>query len=455
MVSKIPERVWTRWAPALGILGVMLCYALFLYRHAINIPYADDIFDILQLLINVVKSTDFTHTFKLLFAQHNEHRTLSSRLVYYLLLIVAGEINFRTLIFLANLAIPLMLLLFWLSIRHHRYALLILLPVALVLFQPRFYELSFWSMAGFAYMFVYLYAFASLSCLREVGLIRFLAAVVFASLGTFTLASGQLIWLVGFASLLHQALVVRRISLAYPVCWMCCAALILLAWRIGYETQNTMDFIWNGLLEQPRHYAAYFLVLLGNALSESSVALAVSAGGVMLIIAGYTSVRSIPRNDISLELYAGYIVLSIVVTTLGRASATSLEFALMSHYSLPSVLLLATTIAMLGSRLPASGQKMSVYAVAILLTAAYWVSSFQVHTVRLQQVLERTVKNYNQNTYWAFAKSTVETNAIVSEAIAMGIYKPPPRPYPMPDVAPAASPRPEVGVNVQDGPGAE
>jgi hypothetical protein len=229
----------------------------------------------------------------------------------------------------------------------------------------------------------------------------------------------------------------------------------LLAWRIGYDTPNTMDFIWNGLLERPLHYAAYFLVLLGNALSQSSVLLAVSVGSVMLIIVGYTSVRSIPRNDISLELFAGYIVLSIVVTTLGRASATSLEFALTSHYSFPSVLLLATTIAMLASRLPASRQKLPVYAVVTLLAAANWVSSFQIHTVRLQQGLERTVKNYNQNTYWAFASSTVETNSIMSEAIAMGIYTPPPRPYPMPNVAPAASPRPEPGVNARNGPGVE
>ncbi len=438
MAKKIPEQVWTHWLPVFGIAGVMLYYALFLYRYALNIPFADDIYDVLQFLSDVTQSTEWKHTVELFFAQTNEHRTLSSRLVYYLMLIVAGEINFRTLIFLANLAIPLLITLLYFAIRSHSRALLILLPVALVLFQFRAYEIHFWTMAGFAYMYVYVFAFASLSCLRQVNLTRFLAALVFASLGTFTLASGQLIWLVGFASLLHQSLVVRRIALTYAACWMVCAAMVLIAWRIGYETQFTMQFILNDFLFEPQHHITYFLVLLGNAAGENSVLLAACTGSVLLLVVGYSSVYSITRKDISLQLFACFIVLSVFAMALGRAPFTDLNYALSSRYGFPSVLLLATTIALLCSSLSVNSKILKRMSVITLLAAVYWVSSFQIYPAKAQVMQAMTVGNFNWGKYWAYGSPYSETGPIVEKATALGIYKPPARPHPAPNTVPSS-----------------
>lgn len=433
MTRKISEQVWTRWLPALGIAGVMFYYALFHYQHALNIPFADDIHDVLLFLTNVVQSTERMHTLELFFEQTNEHRTLSSRLIYYMAFFSEGEINFRTLVFLANIALPLLLMMLYLPLRNHPKALLMLLPAALVLFQIRSYELSFWSMSAFAYMFVYLYAFASLSCLRKVSFVRFLLAVVFASLGSFTFASGQLIWLVGLVSLLQQALVLRRISLAYVVCWAVCAVLVLMVWRIGYETSNTMAVMLTYFFEEPLHGTAYFLELLGNAVSGDSVWLSACAGLVMLVIVVYLSIRGITREDVSLELFSGYIVISVFAISLGRAPLTTLEYALTSRYSFPSVLLLATTIVLVASRAPVGFAKLRVYSVIILLACAYWMSAFHVYPVMLQRMLQRTVSLYNQEKYWAFGRPMKETNAIAEEAISLGIYKPPLRPHPKPD----------------------
>ena len=124
----------------------------------------------------------------LLFAQYFNHRTLSNRLIYYVMLLATGEVNFRTTVFLANLALPLLLMLLYLTIRHQTYRWLVLLSAALLLFGLRTYELSLWT-SPMDDMFVYVYGFASLICLRKVGLARFLAALVFASLGAFTLAN--------------------------------------------------------------------------------------------------------------------------------------------------------------------------------------------------------------------------------------------------------------------------
>ncbi len=440
----------TQWVPAFGILGAMLFYALFLYRHALNIPFNDDIFDVLQVLNGIVQSNDLKDTLTVLSAQFIEHRTFSSRLVYYLVLLITGEVNFRTLVFLANLAIPLLLVLFYLAIRHHSRVLLVLFPAALILFSLRAYELMFWPMAGFSNMYVYLYAFASLSCLRDVGLIRFLAALLFAALGAFTLASGQLIWLFGFASLLHQALIVRRISLSYAICWAFCAVFVLLVWHMNFEPTGSIDSMFKSLRAVPLYKTQYFFALLGSAFSDRNLLLAMGAGVVMLCLVVFFSIRSFADKDVTLMLFAWYIILCAFLVTLGRSGdgvavgfirVTVLEAALKSRYSFSSLLLAATIIVLVASQrnfVHAGKAEGFTFFSVILLSAVFWGYSFKTYQPLLQSRLEKRVNHYNREEYLCFFASNEETSLIVNEAISLGIYRPPARPHPRPSVVPTS-----------------
>ena len=106
---KVPEgSLLTQWLPAVLIVLVIIFYFRFLYGNAINVPFADDIFDVLQVLSGVSLAEDKATAFQILFAQHNDHRTLASRLLYCLVYAISGEIDFRQLIFLANLALILL-----------------------------------------------------------------------------------------------------------------------------------------------------------------------------------------------------------------------------------------------------------------------------------------------------------------------------------------------------------
>ncbi len=147
------------------------------------------------------------------FRQYNDHRTNASRLLVYGAYLVQGEVNFRTLTFLANLALPLILLLFYLSVRGEEYRWVFLLVSALLLLNLRSYTIVLWSQPAFAYYCVIFYAFACLFTLHKVTLPKFVLAAVLCTLATFTYASGQIVWLLGLASLLHQCLVTRRRSL--------------------------------------------------------------------------------------------------------------------------------------------------------------------------------------------------------------------------------------------------
>ena len=88
----------TSWqAAALYITAVIAYYGWFLYQQAMNIPMADDITDVLGVISGILQARDGDTVLALLFEQHNDHRTLSSRLVFYAIYLVEGEVNFRTL----------------------------------------------------------------------------------------------------------------------------------------------------------------------------------------------------------------------------------------------------------------------------------------------------------------------------------------------------------------------
>lgn len=437
MSGKILEKAVILWVPVAGLAAVLLHHALFLYWHAVNIPYADDIFDMLGVLSATVQSNDPSQTFGLLYAQYFNHRTLSNRLIHYLVLLVTGEVNFRTTVFLANLVLPLLLLLLFLTIRQQTYRWWILLSAALILFGLRTYELTLWT-APMDDMYVYVYAFAALICLRQARWVRFAAAVVFASLATFTLANGQLIWLVGLISLLHRSLVLRRATLIYVYGWLLSAGIVLSLWHLGFDKGYSASTVLGMLLKAPLHPIAYFLSLMGNAVSGSSTLVATSVGCGLLFLIGYSSVRRFREEDLTLEFFAWFIVLSLLTITFGRAPLTAIEYALSSRYALPSSLLLILVVAALAHHVSLRWQNMGTYFVIFLLCALHYGASFQTYRPALQHMLEKRVASYNRGKYWAFGSSHQETTAVVMTAVADGIYTEPPRPHPLPSIAPSS-----------------
>ncbi|MFT4520442.1 MAG: hypothetical protein ACI9JM_002845 [Halioglobus sp.] len=441
MPTQLPRGFWTKWVPAFGTLLVALYFAIFLYKHALNIPYHDDILDVLNFLTQLSQTTDLSYGIGLFFEGHNEHRTLASRIIYSLAFLFEGEANFRTLTFLGNLGIPLLLTMLYITVRRHEHAWLILLPAALVLLQLRTYGLYFFSMSAFAYFYVYFYGFAAIACLHNVNSRRFMAAAIFATLGTFTLASGQLIWIIGLLSLLHQRFILRRGSYAYPFAWLICTVLVLAIWRIDYETQRSMTVTLGNLADIPLHTLLFFLTLCGSAIVDNNVSLAVGAGAIMVCAFIYSALRNLSRDNITLELFVAYILITILSITLGRAAFGELPFALLSRYAFSSTLLLTTTIVMCLYRAPRSVRKPGTYFTVLVLAIGYWLYSFQIYSGALQWELEDRVSRYNKNQYWVIPYPIKETNAIVKESIALDIYHPPARPHPTPTVAPEAKRR--------------
>lgn len=93
-----------------AIIIVALVYFSTVNTYALNLPYRDDYNAILEFL-NKFKLAGFGEKIALLFSQHGEHRILSSRIVYALYYTITGTINFKDIIFIANLQVVGILLL--------------------------------------------------------------------------------------------------------------------------------------------------------------------------------------------------------------------------------------------------------------------------------------------------------------------------------------------------------
>lgn len=437
--------LFVRWLPQLAFIAVIANHLWFVYSHAINIPYQDGIYDFLRF-VNLVEAADGAKGvfFAELFEQYIFHRTSTQRLFVYVAYLVEGEVNFRTLTILANLVVSLILLLFYLSVRGEKYRWIWLLVSALLLLHLRTYTLVLWSQPAFPYYSVFFFAFAGLFALHKVTIPKLLLAGILCTFSAFSYASGQVVWLLGLASLLHQCLISGRRSLIYPAIWLLIAITVLIVWSVDYTggsvTGNTYlglnlnplslpDQLYDAPLYQVMvRYAAFFLVMLGSAFTNSSAWGAGTAGLIVLAVLSFISVRFLKQEDIRLALCCWFAVASATAVTAGRAIWLSPEYILVTRYSFLSVILVSTLALLLQTKFKLFKTPL-VYPV-ILLAGTYWVWAHRHFEGPLQNFMNERYKAFNNERYPVLGRPSTETAAVVREAISTGLYKPPCRPFP-------------------------
>lgn len=145
------------------ILMPAVLYMVMISQYAVNIPYMDDYHAILDFLCNF-KTADFSHKISLLFSQHNEHRILSSRIIYVIYYNIFGDIDFKSIIFLANLEL---LFIFFIAVYFIKRCLpkywnIAAFILALGFFDINNYENGDFAMAGLQNYGVMLWFMASL-----------------------------------------------------------------------------------------------------------------------------------------------------------------------------------------------------------------------------------------------------------------------------------------------------
>lgn len=125
---------------AIVLIPAIICFTL-INKYALNLPSQDDYDAILGFLIKYKNATGWDKLTVCL-SQHNEHRILSSRIIYLLYDSLAGGINFRGIIFIGNIQLLIVFIIVVEFIKKAlpKYWVLASLVMSLCLFDPNNWE---------------------------------------------------------------------------------------------------------------------------------------------------------------------------------------------------------------------------------------------------------------------------------------------------------------------------
>ena len=306
-----------------------------------GIVYWDEFDTALALVVKLKEGTTplgFAHD---LFALSNEHRMVTSRLLFACSYWFTGTIDFALIdVFGRGTIVGMCLLLVaFAGTARRRWCLAALL--AFLLFQLEHYENFLWSGSSIDHFQVLLLAAAALIAVARGSLAGALTGAAIATLATFTLAQGLAVWPAGAATLYLAG---RRRDLAI---WGGIGALAVGGFFIGFQVNGAESFVAFSATGA-RQILHYWLTILGATPALGVTKAAPYLGGGLLALLAYVMARgALRRERIALPL-AGFAVLAAGLIAIGRAEHSGGQ--VFSRYYVLSALAWALGLFMLIAR---------------------------------------------------------------------------------------------------------
>ena len=296
------------------LTSVILCvgavaFWLLSVHYTENIPNADDFEVFLQFGNKVVHAEGFFQVFKLILARHNEHFVVCNRIAALALYGIFGEINFRALIAIGTLALPILLLLLYRTYLLNSNKRLLFLPVGCMLFQPTYVEATQWATAAFANLYVVIWALAALLCVERGGHIRSALAVGLCIVCTLTQGNGVLIW----PAVAVLCFVQQRYL--HGLLWGGVGGLLLMLFHSKSAQLTSAAFDGRDSMQMLLDYGVSFL---GSAFGFLNHTYALIAGGILLGVVGYVTVCGGPKRSPVLYSFVIFLLLTAATNALAR-----------------------------------------------------------------------------------------------------------------------------------------
>lgn len=397
-------------------------YVTLFYLWRINTPYQDDFNDILRFLWRFQEAMSGEERLRILLEPQGNHRTAASRLVYLLLFNLQGTIDFVSLSLAANLALPVLCLLYSLVLFKGENRALSLAVAALLILSPRAYTLLHWPMTAFHFYYLLLYAALAMMLLQCRRPWAFPVAMLMAAAASFTSAGGQTVWIVGALYLAWQALSGSRGYGALILWGLTGVILVGLVYVSSPVTSPFPEVEEAGLV----HFLHFTLVLLGSAVSYGSTGLA-AVTGLMLCVA----FAAVLYRDYPVGLHGGHFYILLLFAfaaaiALGRSDYVHVDYALTARYSFASVHLLAClALVWLSGTYAVSGRKIAAVVLAALFLC---VSTYSYYGPHYESLMNTRVQSFNKNRYRVPFREEAVMRDWVEAAVKDGLYQPPTRP---------------------------
>lgn len=189
----------------LPIILIAIYYTVVL-SFSVNFPISDD-FALIEFINEFISTNGFYQKLMLFWNQHNEHRIVTTKIVFLAYYEIFGTLNFTHLCLIGNLAILAIYVLLWQQLyndMNNKATPLLMIFITCMLFQYGSGESMIWAMASISNYYVLFFTLLSLAFLKENKGPHFILAVIFAVLSSCTQGNGLAALIAGALYLFSQ-----------------------------------------------------------------------------------------------------------------------------------------------------------------------------------------------------------------------------------------------------------
>lgn len=278
-----------------------------------DVAYWDEYDTALNLVLQLDHGIGWRDFVSRLFEVSNEHRMVTSRLMFAASYWLTGTVNFTVISWIGNLSlVALCGLLVW-GVNTPARRLQMGFILAMLLFQLEHYENFLWSGSSIDHFQVVLLAGGAVIGIARNTRRGLLIGALCAALATFTLAHGILAWPVGAWMLWRQ----RRLRELQV--WSVVALAAALGFLAGFRvnaSERFAEFSFAGIAQILR----YWLGLLGAVPSLGNTTAAPWLGAVLLVALGTVAYRGASRRETVAFPLAMYAIAALGLIAIGRAA---------------------------------------------------------------------------------------------------------------------------------------
>lgn len=436
----------------LAILALLVAaYFAAFSRFAVNIPFLDDhgrIYGFLEQLTTLESFSDqVDHVLRF---QTNEHRMVTMHLLVVALERLFGHVDLRLVMLVGSLAVPLLFLVFYVSLpRSEVRAPIYLAPLAMLLFVP-LHQVTNWALVAVTYV-CYLCGFASLLALeRSKERISYLpVALALAVVATYTFGSGMFVFFAGTLLLL-----LPRVCWSRLVTWFLVGGLALFFYYHELRLPDHRRPMFELLIENPIQIANFFFLFLAAPFKvlfhllqpQLLLGVLIAALIALMLIRQREAVRRSPL----LLSYLAFVLLVALASAIGRGYALP-RTANADRYQFTAALIVAVLYLLMLSRFGHLVRRHlgAILACSVLLYASRmsynWLEMGKHHDMQRHELL-RYHAGY-EPAQAADIGASVKNGRALNEAIAAGHYRSPvSHLWPTPPAVDRGAPEPAVPI---------
>ena len=288
-----------------------------------NIAYWDEYETALALILRLDRGDSPAAVLGDFFAVNNEHRMVTSRLMFAVSYWLTGTINFSIISLIGNATLLALAVLLVHAATTAERRLRLGVVLVFGIFHLANYENFLWSGSSIDHFQVLLYVGGTVLGLARGTRTALLAAALCALLATLTLAHGLLAWPLGAAMLWLAGR--RRTAGA----WCALAAVVGAGYLIGFSFNRAHHYAgWT--LDGALNVGRYWLTLLGSVPALGHKAVAPWLGALLLVLLGGLAWRRAPQREPVFFALACFGVAALALVAVGRT--TEVGGLVMSRY---------------------------------------------------------------------------------------------------------------------------